>query len=58
MDNVEKFEKKDYPLHTVLIKEWEGFIFICLSDKAEEFDTFYEPIKINLMSGNFLNLKQ
>ena len=45
MDNVDKFEKKDYPLHTVLIKEWEGFIFICLSDKAEEFDTFYEPIK-------------
>ena len=28
MDAVVGFKKEDYPLHSVALKEWEGFIFI------------------------------
>ena len=44
MDNVNDFNKNDYPLHKVLIKEWDGFIFICLSDNPESFEIFYKPL--------------
>ena len=46
MENMDGFNKSDYPLNEIFIKEWEGFIFICMSDKAEYFDIFYKPIKI------------
>ena len=45
MDNVGEFNKSDYPLHSILIKEWDGFIFISLSDHTESFETFYKPLK-------------
>ena len=39
MDAVDGFDKKDYPLHPVVLAEWEGFIFINLSDKPKNFDS-------------------
>ena len=45
MDEVENFDKNNYPLHKVAIKEWEGFIYVCLSDKTESFDDFFKPLK-------------
>ena len=46
MDHGDGFNKNDYSLHKISIKEWAGFIFISMSDKIEEdFDNFYNPIK-------------
>ncbi len=35
MHEVEGFKKKDYPLHTVALAEWEGFLFVNLDPAAE-----------------------
>ena len=44
MDTVEGFKKDDYPLHSVALAEWEGFIFINISDNPEIFDTAFAPL--------------
>ncbi len=44
MEVVDGFEKKDYSLHEVALSEWEGFIFINLSDEPENFDIIFQPI--------------
>jgi len=44
MDTVEGFKKDDYPLHSVTLAEWEGFIFINISDNPENFDTTFAPL--------------
>ena len=36
MDTVDNFNKKDYPLHSISIAEWEGFIFINFKDNPEK----------------------
>ena len=50
------FNKSDYPLNEIFIKEWEGFIFICMSGKAEYFDIFYKPIKNKFNGWQLLEL--
>ena len=50
MEKVGKFNKKDYHLHPVSIREWEGFIFINLSEEPENFDSLFEPL-INRFSS-------
>ena len=45
MDNVDNFDKDDYPLNNVFIKEWDGFIFICLSNSPENFEKYFKPLK-------------
>jgi len=57
MDEVENFNKNNYPLHRVAIKEWEGFIYICLSDKAESFDGFFRPLKNKFNAWQLSKLK-
>ena len=57
MDSVDDFNKSDYPLHSVLIKEWDGFIFICLSDKPESFEIFYKPLKNKFNEWQLSKLK-
>ena len=57
MDNVEGFKKGDYPLHNILIKEWNGFIFICLSDNPENFENFYKPLKNKFNEWQLSTLK-
>ena len=57
MDNVDGFKKSDYPLHNIFIKEWDGFIFICLSDNPESFEVFYEPLKNKFNEWQLSSLK-
>ena len=44
MGAVTDFNKSDYPLNKVALVEWEGFIFINLSDNPVEFKTEFAPI--------------
>ena len=57
MDNVDDFNKSDYPLHSVSIKEWDGFIFVCLSDKPESFEIFYKPLNNKFNEWKLSKLK-
>jgi len=57
MDEVENFDKNNYPLHKVAIKEWEGFIYVCLSDKTESFDDFFKPLKNKFNEWQLSKLK-
>ena len=45
MDEVDGFEKSDYPLFSVPVAEWEGFIFINFSDNPQNFDITFGPLK-------------
>ena len=44
MNEVENFDKKDYGLHSVPVNEWEGFIFISLSNEPDDFDKVFSSI--------------
>ena len=57
MDNVNGFNKNNYPLHSVLIKDWNGFIFVCLSDNPESFENFYKPLKNKFNEWQLSELK-
>ena len=57
MNSVENFNKDDYSLFPIHIKEWEGFIFINLSDDLEDFDKTFSPIKGRFSNWNISDLK-
>ena len=57
MENVDGFKKSDYPLHNISIKEWNSFIFICLSDNPENFENFYKPLKNKFNEWQLSTLK-
>jgi glycine betaine catabolism A len=38
------FDKADYPLHTVHVAEWEGFVFMNLSPQPEPFLDAFAPL--------------
>ena len=44
MDAITNFNKDNYSLHHVVLKEWEGFIFINLSNKPSNFEIYFSPI--------------
>tara|TARA_Y100000590_G_scaffold468069_1_gene649237 strand:+ start:764 stop:1882 length:1119 start_codon:yes stop_codon:yes gene_type:complete len=44
MEGAEEFAKEDYPLHSVPLAEWEGFLFLNLSDSPEPFETAFDPL--------------
>jgi Rieske 2Fe-2S family protein len=44
MAGLDEFDKKDYPLHTVAVAEWEGFVFINLSSDPEPFAQAWAPM--------------
>jgi Rieske 2Fe-2S family protein len=39
------FDTHDYPLHSVGLAEWEGFLFVNLAPEPEPFDIVFEPLK-------------
>ncbi|MBH10379.1 MAG: (2Fe-2S)-binding protein [Candidatus Marinimicrobia bacterium] len=45
MNNVDGFQKSDFPLFPVAVSEWEGFVFINYSDNPKDFDSFFAPLK-------------
>jgi len=50
MHEVEGFDKKAYPLHTVALAEWEGFLFVNLDAAAVPADKWFAPLR-----GRFAN---
>ena len=44
MDEVESFCKADYPLLPVAVAEWEGCIFVNLSEDPEPFESAFAPL--------------
>jgi Rieske 2Fe-2S family protein len=44
MNQIESFNKADYPLYSANLALWEGFIFINLNEKAEPFASAFAPL--------------
>lgn len=44
MQEVEGFDKQNYPLHSATIGEWEGFLFVNLSSNPEPLHTYLSPL--------------
>ena len=57
MDAVTNFNKDNYSLHHVALKEWEGFIFINLSNKPSNFEIYFSPILNRFKQWNISTLK-
>lgn len=45
MEDVADFDKADYPLHSVNLALWEGFIFVSLAEKPIPLDKWFAPLK-------------
>ena len=44
MQDVEGFDKGDYPLHSAAIVEWEGFLFVNVGRDPEPFEAGWAPV--------------
>ena len=56
MEKINDFKKIDYPLFPIQIKEWEGFIFLNLSDNPISFNQTFKPIERRFQSWDLQNL--
>ena len=45
MDEIDGFDKADYPLHSVNLGVWEGFIFVNLASDAMPLEKWFAPLK-------------
>lgn len=45
MNEVAGFDKKQYPLRTVALAEWEGFLFVSLAQEPEPFEQAFAPVR-------------
>jgi Rieske 2Fe-2S family protein len=57
MQEVEGFEKQNFPLHSAAIAEWEGFLFINLSPNPEPLDWYLSPLLGRFTRFNLAQLK-
>ncbi len=44
MNEVEGFDKRDYPLHQAAVAEWEGFLFVHVGEHPEPFADWWAPV--------------
>ena len=44
MDQVEGFDRKDYPLHQAALVSWGGFLFVNLDDDPVPFEVAFAPL--------------
>lgn len=44
MQEVEGFDKAEYPLHSAALVEWEGFLFVHVAQQAPAFATAWAPM--------------
>jgi Rieske 2Fe-2S family protein len=44
MQEVEGFDKQDYPLHAAAVAEWEGFVFVNIARDPQPFDEWFAPM--------------
>ncbi len=56
-NDLEHFDKADWPLYSVGVKTWEGFLFISLADDPEPFERCWEPLLGRFARFNLPNLK-
>ena len=56
MQDVEGFDKKDYPLHQAHVATWEGFIFVNIAADPVPFETACAPMIGRLTRYNLPNL--
>jgi len=54
--DIEGFSKSDYPLHSVWIQSWEGFLFVNLAEDPEAFSEAYQPLIGRFSRFNLPNL--
>ena len=52
MQDVEGFDRNDFPLHAAPVREWEGFIFVSLSQRPVPFETAFAPVMGRLSRFN------
>jgi Rieske 2Fe-2S family protein len=56
MQEVEAFDKRDYPLHAAALAEWEGFVFVNIADDPQPFDEWFAPMLNRLERYGLSNL--
>jgi Rieske 2Fe-2S family protein len=56
VSNMKMFDKKDYPLHSVKLESWEGFLFINMSPEPEPFAKTFGPIVNRFSKWHIPNL--
>ena len=56
MDEVDGFQRADYPLHTIHTAQWEGFIFVNLADDPEPFEQAFSPLIDKFSAWNLPSL--
>ncbi len=57
MADVDGFSIDDYPLHEARSATWEGFIFVCLSPDAPQFESVFAPILHRFRDWHISNLR-
>ncbi len=57
MQEAEGFDKRDYPLHSAGLAEWEGFIFVNVADDPIPFSDAFAPMIGRLSRYNLPTLK-
>ena len=56
MQDVESFDKRDYPLHSAHLAEWEGFLFVNIAEDPIPFEEVFAPMIGRLTRFNLPNL--
>jgi Rieske 2Fe-2S family protein len=57
MQDVEGFNREDYPLHAAALVEWEGFIFVNIAEDPAPFAEWFAPMLHRLSRFNLSALK-
>jgi len=57
MNEVEGFDKKNFPLHEAAIAEWEGFVFVNLARDPRPFDEWFAPLLRRLARYDIASLR-
>jgi glycine betaine catabolism A len=57
MQNVEDFDRAEFPLHPVATALWEGFVFLHLGAEPEPFDEWLGPLVGRVKRFNLANLR-
>jgi phenylpropionate dioxygenase-like ring-hydroxylating dioxygenase large terminal subunit len=57
MQDVEGFDKRDFPLHSAAVALWEGFVFVNIAEEPLAFDEWFAPMLTRLRRFNIAGLK-
>ena len=57
MNEIEGFDKKDYPLHRVPLESWEGFLFINIAPEPLRFADAFAPVQGRFARYNLPSLR-